>query len=222
MLRDRRVVDDDAVRATPLEADQVAPVVEHPKLLPRHDRDDALVSVAGRHERHVMRRVRNARAEVPGAVDAVAAVDALRARVLKREARRSDEVPIREELVLCGLREVRGNLQGVGRPQSEHPAGRGAAARDRRHHPVERGQVELQPSVAARDEDPIEARLLERFVQLLRVVAPLLGRRLLREQPGAKRVRPRDHLIGCRSRRVRDVRHPAPSEGFGGAGAILG
>ena len=48
---------------------------------------------------------------------------ALGARILEREARRRHEVPVREHLVLRALGVVRGDLEGVGGPEREHPAG---------------------------------------------------------------------------------------------------
>ena len=61
VLGDVGVVDDDAVRAAALEADQVAPVVEHAEVLAGDDEDDEPVGLARGCDADVVRRVRGAR-----------------------------------------------------------------------------------------------------------------------------------------------------------------
>ena len=144
----------------------------------------------------VVRRVRRARAEVPGAVHAVAAGHRLRERVLEREARGRDEMAVAEDLRLRFLRPVRADLQRMAGAEREHPAGRGAAAGDRHHHAVEGRDVELEAAEARVAAGGGRSRLRESLVQLLRVPRSLLGRRLLLEQPRPERVRLREELVG--------------------------
>jgi hypothetical protein len=213
------VLDRDAVRAAALEPDEVAPVVEHREVAARHDRDDPLVAAGNRYERHVMSRVGHARAEVPGAAHAVAAVDRFRARVLEREARRGHEVSVGENLVLRLLWPVGGELERVGRAERQHPAARRAAASDRHDHAIVGGKVDLEAAVPTRHEHPVEAGVAERLVHLLRVVAPRLGRRLPGDEHGSQRVGPGDEFAGSRRRRGRDIGHLTPPCGLSSGSA---
>ena len=99
---DQRLLDDDAVRATALEADQVTPVVEHGEVLPRHDHDDDAIVLRRRGEPNVVSRIGRAGAEMPGPAYAIAAWrPARRARPgrrsspAKQSAHRRRSLPVR-------------------------------------------------------------------------------------------------------------------------------
>ena len=135
--------------------------------------------------------------EVPRAGDDPAAVDAAHGHVLRAEAQRSDELAAdgAEDLVLRALLEVARELQRVPGRQAQLPAGRRAAARDGDHHLVERGEVDLQAPVPARDQQPVEAGLAEQLVRLGSEEGPLLGGGLLLEEQRAQCERPAEQLL---------------------------
>jgi hypothetical protein len=84
----------------------------------------------------------------------------------------------------------------VGRRQAEAPRGRRAAAGELDEHPDERQHVELVAAVPPRNIDPVEAGLLERLVQLRRVVGAFLGVGLQLDHPGTELPGAPDQVVG--------------------------
>ncbi len=142
-----------------------------------------------------MRRVRHARGVMPRGTDEVTAFDRGHLRVLGRPAHRGDEMTVRsEDLLLSLLVPVRAELEIVRRGKAELPAGRRAASRDCRHHPVEGRRIELVATEALGCEHSVEAGPLELLVSLLGEVRALLGLGLQLEEPRTHRFGPADDL----------------------------
>ena len=152
-------------------------------------------SVRRRGEPDVVRRIGRARAEVPGAAARGSRRAPARASASwKAKLAGATKWPSPKISACASSEPVGADLQRVTRAERQHPAGRGAAARDRHHHAVEGGYVELEAAVAPRREQPVEPGVSERLVQLLGVAGPLLGRGLLLEQARPQRVGDRDDV----------------------------
>ena len=215
MARDAAPLEADAVRAAPLEAQRVAPVVEHRPLAARRDEEQDggwPVRVLVRREglAHVVRRVRRARAVRPRAADLPAVADGRRRAGRSRHGRAA-EVPVAEELGLGVLLEQRTDLQRVRRGETEAPGGRRAAARDRHDDPQEGWEVDLVPAVAPGHEHAVEAGPQELLVHLLPVVGTCLRLSLALDEERPQRVSPGKKLgrgqIGLGRRDRRGCRH---------------
>ena len=144
-------------------------------------------------DRHEVGRVGRARAVVPGAVHEPAALDRHRGAERRPPRRRAELAVGAERVDLRLLGEERRHLQHVCRGETEAPAARRAAARDRHDHARERRHVELVTAEASRLEHAVETGPPELLVDLLRVVAARPPSRPARRGGAAaarRRVRP--------------------------------
>ena len=202
-LGDERLLEADAVRAAALQAERVAPVVEHRPRLARGDEEEhppgRPAVLLGRSERlaHVVRRVRCARRVRVRARQLPAAVDALRA-PRRRGHGGAEEVAVAEQLGLRLLLEEHADLERMAGREAQAPGGRRAAARERDHRSARtcRGRTRARRSASGR------ARRRSRpsrnsSCDLLRVVGALLGLGLAaRRGAGAARRARDDRELG--------------------------
>ncbi len=100
-----------------------------------------------------------------------------------------------EDVLLCLLAPVRGELETVCTGEARLPAGRGTTPRERDHDSVVGRQIELVAAEAARHENAVEARAPELLVRLLRVERPLLCLGLALEQHRPHRLCAGDDLV---------------------------
>ena len=197
VVGDAAAVEDEAVRAAALEAERVAPVVEHRPLAARGDEEHR--RAAGGRERlaEVVRGVRGARAIAVGAGELEEAV-ARRARASPTGAATDGHRKSGSANSSSWARSSNhaATEQRVRRRQADLPRGRRAAAGEVGDDPDEGRHVELEAAVAARDQHAIEARFAELLVGVGRVAGALLGLGLAGDQRGGDGRRP-----GDRSRR---------------------
>ena len=190
----------DAVRARALEADHVAPVVEHLPLAARSDEQQQRRrrrGVLGGQQRlaHVEGRVRRARGEGDLAVDLASR---RRSRVAgptgaaTELARKSPPAKI-ASWASCGHHEPTISAWFIVRPR--HHAGRDAAAGDLLRRPACRSARRTRSRRSARDVQVVEAGVEEALVHLRRVERALLGLGLLGDKIGQHRDSTRDHRL---------------------------
>ncbi len=200
VLGHEQVLDHHAARPGAAHAEGV-PVVDDRVRLAREGRPAGVPRFAlhGDPADEVRGRVA-ARAVVPPAVEAVAAVDADRPRRQVRQ--RAAEVTVAEQLDLT-LLGPHGHGVRVAGGERVDPAARGTAARELDGHAQEGLQPELEPAEAPRLDDPEEAGLDVVAVGLVGEAAERLAFSLALAQRVAHRGGPCHQLV-----RVADVRSP--------------
>jgi hypothetical protein len=178
LIRHKDVLGHDAVGAAAAEAQDLAPVVEHPPAGGDEHQarcGHAALLVDDEHTAEEVRGDVDPGGVVPAAVDQVP-VGGPRRFGARGDRQRGPEVAVRpEHLPLGALGEAAGHHQAVGGGQTQVPAAGRAAAGHLGDHPGVGPQVELVAAEAAWLEGPVETRLQERLVRVLGDPGPLFG-----------------------------------------------
>jgi hypothetical protein len=198
VLGNVQVLDDDAPRAGAADAQRV-PVVDDPVRVARERGPAGVDDLAARRVDHAdaadeVRRGVAARAVVPPAVDAKAAVD--RHRLRRQVGERAAEVAVAEQLDLPLLGPHRHRVRVAG-GQRIDPAARRAPARELDRDPQERLQPELVAAEAPRLQHAEEARVDVLPVGRVGETPQSVALGLPRAQRVAHRSRTSDELVGA-------------------------
>ena len=177
MLGHKHLIQLHAVGARGAHAERrfAAPVVEHRELTARYRENLGLRLLAIFLEQHIadeMRGVGNARAIIPGAVDDIAAVNALACAGRDPDAMRRAKIPIgAEQFELRALWPMRRDQRAMGGRKRETPAHARIAARDFQHDAVERHIIEFIAAEHLRLQDAVKAGVAKFPVHLRRMAA---------------------------------------------------